>query len=213
MDNLILCLFVCLVIPIGMSGLVLENKSRSLVLFMVFGMFMCLFAGQVNGLLQELTGIGTYELTTSVTPVVEEILKGIPILAFYFLVKPNRQYMLECAIMVGIGFSLIENGYILLSNAESITFAMALFRGLGSAMLHVVTTMSLGFGISLFGIRKKTLFTGTYAILLATMVFHGIYNMLVQSSELLYFGIAMPTVIFAAFVIYGERRKRMEREE
>ena len=202
MDDVILCLFVCLVIPIGMSMLILKDRSRYLVLFMIFGMFMCLFAGQVNSLIQSLTRLDTYTMTTSMTPVVEEILKGIPILALYFIFKPERQFMLECSIMVGIGFSLLENGFILLSNAGGITFVMALFRGLGSAMLHVATTVSIGFGISMFGIKKKTFMPGTYAVMLAAMVFHGVYNMFVQSSKLMYFGIILPVLTFIPLVLY-----------
>ena len=207
MDDLILSLFVCLTIPIAMSMLVLEGRSRNLVLFMVFGMFMCLFASQVNGFIQGITYLDTYTMTTSVTPIVEEILKFIPIIVFYLLFKPKQQYLLECALMVGIGFSLLENGFILLNSTE-VTFAMAFCRGLGSAMLHVVTTVCVALGLSIFGIKKKTIITGTYATLLAVMVFHGIYNMFVQSSTLIYFGVILPVIVFVSIAIYGAKNKK-----
>ena len=210
MDDMILCLFVCLVIPIAMSMLILNGKSRSLILFMVFGMFMCLFAGQINSLIQNLSRTDTYTMTTSVTPVVEEILKAIPILTLYLLYKPERQFLLECSVMIGLGFSLLENVFILLNSVSHLTFIMALFRGLGSAMLHVATAVSVGFGISRFGIRKKTLIPGVYAVLLAAMVFHAVYNMFVQSDKLVYFGIILPVLAFIPFVIYISRHKKSD---
>lgn len=207
MDDLIMSLFVCLTIPVAMSMLVLKDRSRHLIFFMIFGMFMCLFASQVNGLIQELTYLDIYTMTTSVTPIVEEILKFIPIIVFYLLFKPERQYLLECALMVGIGFSLLENGFILL-NSTQVTFAMALCRGLGSAMLHIVTTVCVALGLSIFGIKKKTIITGTYATLLVVMVFHGIYNMFVQSSTLMYFGVILPAIVFISIAVYWQTYKK-----
>ena len=200
MGNVILYLFVCLVIPIFMSMHVLRGRSRSLIFFMICGMFACLFAGQINSLIIASTGLDIYDMTTSVSPVVEEIIKSIPILTLFFAFKPDRQFVLESSVMVGIGFSLLENGYILLSNVGEFTFVFALIRGLGSAMLHVVTTVCVGLGVSMFAEEKRTILIGTYATLLAAMVFHAIYNMFIQSESLMYLGIVLPTLAFSTLV-------------
>ena len=113
-----LSLFACLTIPIALSLLVLNGKSRALVGFMVIGVFICLFAGQVNSLVMNLTGLDIYVMTTEITPIVEELLKAFPILFFAFLYKPKRQLLLECALMMGLGFSLLENAFYLVDAAK-----------------------------------------------------------------------------------------------
>lgn len=206
MEDIVVSLFICLIIPIGMSLLVLKDRSRVLMIFFLSGLFMCLFAGQINGLILATTKLDQFTLSITITPVVEEILKSIPILVFAFIIKPQRQFIMECALMVGIGFSVLENGYILFTNAEDITLLWALHRGFGAAMLHAATSFIVGYGISFFSLRKKTFVTGTYAMLLLAMVIHAIYNMFVQSSNLVYCGIILPSVLFIPLVIYISKR-------
>ena len=116
MEDIVVSLFICLIIPIGMSLLVLKDRSRVLMIFFLSGLFMCLFAGQINGLILATTKLDQFTLSITITPVVEEILKSIPILVFSFIIKPQRQFIIECALMVGIGFSVLENGYVLFTN-------------------------------------------------------------------------------------------------
>ncbi|MDO5331133.1 MAG: PrsW family glutamic-type intramembrane protease [Bacillota bacterium] len=201
MDDLMLSLFVCLIIPMAMSLLVLSGKSRQLFIFFLSGIFMCLFAGQINGLAALESGLDTYTLTTTITPVVEEIVKIIPVLILAFILQADRQTLLECALMVGLGFATMENVYILISNASEVSFVWALSRGAGSAMLHAVTSLIVAYGISFCTVRKKTFITGTYAMLLEAMVFHGIYNMLVQSDKFMHFGLVLPTIVFVPLAV------------
>ena len=209
MEDLMLSLFVCLFIPLAMSLLVLVGKSKQLFIFFLSGIFMCLFAGQINGLLAAVSNLDTYTLTTSVTPVVEEIVKIIPVIVLAFIIESDRQTLLECAIMVGLGFATMENVYILMNNAGSVGFVWALSRGLGSAMLHAVTSLIVAYGISFCKVRKKTFITGTYAMLLEAMVIHGIYNTLVQSEKFMHLGLLFPTLVFVplAITIIKQRKK------
>ena len=57
-------------------------------------------------------------------------------------------------------------------------------------------------------IRKKTFITGTYALLFAAMIFHGTYNILVQSDRFLGLGIIIPLLVFAPFSIYLYRSEK-----
>lgn len=210
-----LSLFVCLAIPISFSMFVLKGKSKGLIAFLLSGMFMCLFAGQLNGLIAVVSKLDDYTLTTSVTPVVEELLKTIPIIVLAFIIKTDRQYLLECALMVGLGFATLENAYILLENASGISFLWAVSRGLGSAMLHSATTLMVAYGISYCLLRKKTFLTGTYAMLLEAMILHGIYNMLVQTNKFKNFGIIFPIAVFlvlSVVIFRGTNRNKQDKE-
>ena len=208
MDNLIVSLFVCLMFPLAMSLLVLAGKSRQLFVFLLAGIFLCLFASQINGMIAAATGKDMYTLTTTVTPVVEEIVKTIPILVLALLLGGDRQTLLECALMVGLGFATMENVYILME-AEQVSLLWAASRGFGAAMMHAATSLIVSYSISYCKVRKKTFLTGTYATLLGAMVFHGIYNMLVQSPKLMHLGLLLPTVVFVplALTVFRQRKK------
>lgn len=212
MESLILSLFVCLIIPLAMSLLVLAGKSRELFIFLLIGIFMCLFSSQINGYIASLTSLDSYTLTTSVTPIVEEIMKTIPILVLAFILRANRQTLLECALMVGLGFATMENLYILMSNAYDVSFLWAASRGFGAAMMHATTSLIVAYCISYCKVSKKTFITGTYATLIAAMVFHGIFNMLVQSEKFRYFGFLLPTITFVplAVTVFRQRKKQTQ---
>ena len=207
MEDLMLSLFACLTIPIAMSLFILKGKSKTLIICMLSGIFMCLFAGQINGLVAQTSGLNQMMLTISVTPIVEELVKIIPILLLAFVIKVDKQLLLESALMVGLGFATMENVYILMTNANVISFFWAFSRGLGSAMLHSATSVIVAYGISLCTLRKKTFITGTYAILLSAMVLHGIYNMLVQNSVYMYFGILLPSFVFVILALIAKKNK------
>lgn len=189
-------------IPLAMSLLVLAGKSRELFTCFLVGIAMCLFASQINGLIAAKTAYDSYTLTTSLTPVVEEITKAIPILMVAFVLQSDRQTLIECSLMVGLGFATMENMYILTSNSQIVNFVLAASRGCGAAMVHATTSLIVSYGISYCRIRKKTSFTGTYAVIVCAMIFHGIYNMLVQSGEYVYLGFLLPTIIFVPISIY-----------
>ena len=113
MEDLMLNIFICLIVPLAMSLFVFQGKSRKLIFSLLLGIVMCLFAGQINGLIASSTHLDSYTLTSSITPAVEEIVKIIPILALTFIFNEDRQTLLECSLMIGIGFATMENVYIL----------------------------------------------------------------------------------------------------
>jgi len=50
--------------------------------------------------------------------------------------------------------------------------------------------------------RKKLFYCGTFALLLMAIIYHGIFNMLVQSTDWLkYFGFVLPVATYIPVVI------------
>ena len=82
MENLIYILFVSVFVPILLMACLLEKKARQPITFVLIGIFISVFAAEVNGLLCTLLPMSTFEITIIVTPITEEILKAIPILVF-----------------------------------------------------------------------------------------------------------------------------------
>ena len=96
MDDMIYLLFISIFVPIMLMANLIEKKARLPIVFVLTGMFISVFAAEVNGVLQAVLPLSHYELTIIVTPISEEVLKALPIL-FYALVKSDKQEILFTA--------------------------------------------------------------------------------------------------------------------
>ena len=92
-------IFLCIALPLGLMLPILERRSRRLVFFLLLGMTTALVAYEVDTILYSLCGLDTVRFTQTVPPIVEEILKALPVLVFavflillalYFLVVAKR---------------------------------------------------------------------------------------------------------------------------
>ena len=215
-------LFLCLIVPLFLTTITLHSEAKIRMIFFSLGLFICFFCSYINGALTEVIGLSRYEMTYMVTPVTEELLKAIPVLLYAFLFNPKRSSLLECAMMVGIGFAMLENAYILLSVGEG-DIRIALIRGFGAGLMHGVSTLVVGYGISFTHLRKKLFFVGTYAMLVAAIVYHACYNLLIQS-RWDYAGILLTVLPYASILLgsqwtgirkffAGIRVKQLEKSE
>ena len=55
-----------------------------------------------------------------------------------------------------------------------------------------ICTAYVGYGMSFIRKRKKLFFCGTFALLTMSIIYHGFFNMLVQSESLKYLGFVLP---------------------
>lgn len=208
MVELILVLFVCFFIPMVMSLFLVKGESKITLLFMIVGIFVCLFASYINGLAESISvDLTRMQLTYLVTPVVEEVLKAIPIWVFVFMFQPEKEHLLSCSMMLGIGFSILENAYILASNIDTVTLSWAIIRGFGAGLMHGISTLMVGYGLSYIRVRKKLALTGTYGLLILATMYHACFNLLIQS-DYRFYGILMPTMTFLPILLIFTRKKR-----
>ncbi len=207
MAEMILILFICFFIPLIMALFLVKGESKITLLFMIVGLFVCLFASYVNGFAESISvTLSRTQLTYIVTPVVEEVLKAIPIVIFVFMFKPEKEHLLSCAMMLGIGFSVLENAYILASNIDTVTLTWAVVRGIGAGLMHGVSTLMVGYGLSYVRIRRKLALTGTYGLLILATMYHACFNLLIQSPYRFY-GILMPVMTFLPILLILYRSK------
>ena len=196
-------LFICTAIPMALMLFLLDKKPRTTVIYMLIGQVMCLLAAQLNYIIRDgiySTDYNVFVVTVTVTPIVEEILKAIPVIYFGFVISNKKENLLNVAMALGIGFAILENLSILVADAESVSSAWALVRGFSSALLHGICTSLVGFGVSYVKTRKKLFYTGTFALLTMAIIIHGLFNAFIQSNYA-YVGIAMPILIYAPFVL------------
>lgn len=199
MESLNLTIFICLAIPLSMTLLMFKGHSRMLCAFLLSGMFMCVFSGEINGLVLNVSGYDTQFLAVNIAPLVEEITKALPIIFIAFLVKPSRQKIAEFALMVGVGFATLEN-ISLLVDSGSISLGYAFLRAIGAGMMHGICTLVVG--LAMFSVieEKMVFFSGTISALSIAMIYHSIYNMLITSKYMV-LGALLPIVTFTLIMI------------
>lgn len=212
MENLNLILLICLIIPMSMMLTVFKGHSRMLCAFLLAGMFMCVFSGEINGLIASVYGLDTQSIAVNVSPLVEEIAKAIPIIFTAFLIKPTSQKLAEFSIAIGVGFATLENMCILLSSGN-ISFGYALFRAIGAGMMHGICTLIVGLAMKNVVEKKMVFFSGTLSALSVAVIYHSIYNMLI-SSRFMAAGIVLPVLTFAIIIIVSTaKNKKSEKQD
>ena len=185
MDNLIYILFICVVAPLLLMLPLLKKRSKLVMGYMIIGIVLSLFVSEINTILLSLFDNASLYVTTTITPVSEEIVKTLPILFYACVFSDSRDRLMPIALATGIGFGLFENTVVLVQslvqNVDGVTVGWAIIRGFSTALMHGVCTMAVGFGISFVKKKKKLFYCGTFALLTMATIYHGIYNMLVQS--------------------------------
>ena len=205
MDNMIYILFISISIPLLLMALLMEKKARLPISFMLIGIFVSVFASEVNGLLSKLLSMDTYSQTVIVTPVTEELLKALPVLYYAVVISDKRERLFTASMAIGIGFALLENAYFLL-NSDNFTIIIAIIRAFGAGLMHGMCTLLVGVGISFVKKKSKLFAVGTFGLLSTAIVYHGIYNILIQS-EFSTVGALLPIATYIPFLIWRLRVK------
>ena len=192
MESMSYILFVCIAVPVAMMLLPIERKSRKVVLALLMGMFCCLFVSEVNGLLLRLTGSTTLYFTTNVTPLTEELVKILPV-AYYATVfidkdekeikKSDRISIITIAFAIGVGFAMLENVIVLIRHISSVNMLFALIRGFSTGVMHSICTMLIANFIPYIYTNKKLYYCGTLCTFNLAVVFHSVFNLLVEADS------------------------------
>jgi RsiW-degrading membrane proteinase PrsW (M82 family) len=180
MDDMIYILFVSVFVPILLMANLIEKKARLPIVFVLAGIFISVFAAELNGVLRQMLPLNNYELTIIVTPMTEEVLKALPVLFYALVISDKQERLFTASMATGIGFAVLENAYYLLTSRHwNVLDAVA--RAFGTGLMHGMCTLLVGVGIVFVKKKRKIFWVGTFALLSTAITYHGIYNMLVQS--------------------------------
>jgi RsiW-degrading membrane proteinase PrsW (M82 family) len=183
-----------------MMALMIEKKSRLPVVFVLIGIFVSVFASEVNGLLARELGMSKHEITVLVTPITEEFFKALPILYFAIIMSDKMEHLFTASMATGIGFAVLENAYYLLT-FPNFSMLNAVIRAFGSGLMHGMCTLLVGTGISFVKKKSKMFAVGTFGFLSTAIVYHGIYNILIQSKYSIV-GALFPIVTYIPFLVW-----------
>lgn len=207
MGNLNLILFISFAAPLLMTLFVCKGKARTLLIFLLIGTVVCLFCGEFSAIIMKMLPFDTQYYTSNFTPLFEEMFKALPILVYAFMFKPKKRTLLECSLLVGVGFAVLENAFILGGTTSSLSIANALIRGFGSGMMHGLCTLAVGYGMSFVHTKRKLFYTGTVALLSVAVIYHSVYNTLVQSEHPLV-GFLLPVITFIPTIMLLNRTEK-----
>ena len=191
--------------------LLVEEKARLPIIFVMVGIFISVFASEVNGVLLSMLNITRYDATITLAPVTEELLKAFPILFYAVVVSDKKEKLFTASMATGIGFAILENAYYLIVNYETFSVLSALIRGFCTGLMHGMCTLLVGFGISFIRKRHKLFAVGTFALLSVAITYHAIFNMLIQSKYPVV-GALLPMATYLPFFIWRNVKSKMKIE-
>ena len=209
MGTLIYILFISIFFPLLLMMLLVEEKARLPIAFMMVGIFISVLASEVNGVLLTAFNLSRYDATIVLAPISEELLKALPVLFFALVISDRKEKLFTASMATGIGFAIIENAYYLIINHQTFSFMSALIRGFGTGLMHGMCTLLVGFGISFIRKKRKLFAVGTFALLTIAITYHSIFNMLVQSQYSMV-GAFLPLVTYMTFLLWRYFKKKIK---
>lgn len=194
-------ILICIAIPLLISLVFIRGSARRFVGAFLAGMGVCLLSAYYSGFISLAGQLESTETAVYISPLVEEILKLLPLLFYLYILQAGDENLLLAAMGVGAGFATFENCcYILSAGADSLTFVV--IRGLAVGVMHIVSVLILVLGLVLVKKFSALSFAAIIGAMSLSTTFHALYNLLVSRPGLTsYLGYALPvfTVIAAYF--------------
>ena len=204
--------FICVAAPMLLMIFMVEPKARANMAGIFVGLVLCLMASELNGILLNLFNQDYSYVTTSITPMVEETFKAIPVIYFAYLFSDKRETLLAFSFAVGVGFAIMENLALMIANPNSIAIEWAIARGLCTGLMHAICTAMIGMCLAKIRTVNKVRLLEFFAMLTLSITYHGVYNALVQS-EHMYLGLLLPAVTYLGIFIVVRMRHRTPKEQ
>lgn len=200
-ENILICIAVPLVVVLPF----VQGHTRKSYIGLLLGMVMCLFAAYLNSFFAQCYDFDQINTAKYVSPIVEEIMKMIPVMIFALLVDHKKRDIKGFAVAVGAGFATFENCcYITVNGAKLISFI--LIRGLSVGIMHVLCGLVIGIGIELSVKYKSAMVPGTLGAFTFAMTIHALYNLLVSQSGIsMYVGFVTPFAILILVYLSKDR--------
>ena len=140
-------IFLCMVSPLLVAALCMGRRQLRFFVFCIAGMGVCLLSAYINTFLAAVCHADALAATAEIAPVVEEIMKLLP-LAFYLLVfEPESEKIKPAAVTVALAFATFENVCYLIQNGAD-RFSFIFFRGFGTGAMHVLCGIIVGAGLA-----------------------------------------------------------------
>ena len=197
--------FICIVSPLLIAALCMGKRHIKFFLCCLVGMGACLLSAYINSFLAALYGAYTLSTTAEIAPVVEEVMKLLPLLFYLLVFEPKTESIKNAAIIVALAFATFENVCYLIQNGAG-HFSFIFFRGIGTGAMHVICGAIVGGGLAFVWQRTWLKIAGTCGLLGAAITLHAIYNLLIAyGGAVQYIAYILPVLILTAGKLISRR--------
>ena len=191
-------IFLCMVSPLLVAALCMGRRQLRFFLFCIAGMGVCLLSAYINTFLAAVCQADALAATAEIAPVVEEMMKLLPLVFYLLVFEPEGDKIKAAAITVALAFATFENVCYLIQNGAD-RFSFIFFRGFGTGAMHVLCGLIVGGGLAYAWRRTWLKVAGTCGLLGAAITLHAIYNLLIAyGGAAQYIAYALPVLLVAA---------------
>ena len=188
-------ILICMAVPLLLTLFFVRGNARQFVLNFLLGMAACLLGAYVSGFVDAASGMGVEDTAVFISPVTEEIMKFLPLLFYFLMFDPEDDNLFHAAIGIGAGFASFENVCSMISSGTE-NLGFLLIRGLAVGVMHIVSVFALALGLVIAKRFKALRLASMAGALSLSMLFHGIYNLLVsQPGATSVIGYVLPLLI------------------
>ena len=191
-------IFICMVSPLLVAALCMGRRQLRFFLFCIAGMGVCLLSAYINTFLAAVCRADALAATAEIAPVVEEMMKLLPLVFYLLVFEPEGDKIKAAAITIALAFATFENVCYLIQNGAD-RFSFIFFRGFGTGAMHVLCGLIVGGGLAYTWQRTWLKIAGTCGLLGAAITLHAIYNLLIAyGGAAQYIAYALPVLLVAA---------------
>ena len=140
-------IFLCMVSPLLVAALCMGRRQLRFFLFCIAGMGVCLLSAYINTFLAAVCQADALAATAEIAPVVEEMMKLLPLVFYLLVFEPEGDKIKVAAITVALAFATFENVCYLIQNGAD-RFSFIFFRGFGTGAMHVLCGLIVGGGLA-----------------------------------------------------------------
>ena len=204
-------IFALIAAPLAVCLFCVRGSHRVVVAGLFVGMVACLGSAYVSSFIAQLAGLDSVRTAVEVAPTVEEALKLLPLLFWLVVLEPDTEQIDLAFIMVAVGFATMESAFYL-ADAGLADPGMLVLRGLGTAMMHLVCGVVVGFGLTRAWAYPALRIAGTFGLLCLAMAYHGLFNILVAAGGTAgIVAVAIPFVTLVSLLTVRRHRRQRER--
>ena len=196
---------ICMASPLLIAALCMGKRQTKFFLFCFAGMGACLLSAYINTFLTAIYEADAFAATSEIAPVVEEVMKLLPLLFYLLVFEPKAEQIKIAAVIVALSFATFENVCYLIQNGAE-HFSFIFFQGIGTGAMHVICGAIVGGGLVYVWRRTWLKIAGTCGLLGAAITIHAIYNLLIAyGSAAQYIAYLLPVLILTVGKLISRR--------
>lgn len=205
--------FICLAAPLIIAVLCVNRRRRASFLFILCGMAACLLSAYINTFFAAIYDADAVSISVEIAPVVEEIMKLLPLLFYLLVFEPERKDAQNAIIVIAASFATFENACYLTENgASQLSFLM--IRGFGTGSMHIVCGAVVGYGLLYVWKYPWLKIAGTFGLLCVAITYHAVYNLLLSAGGALQTAAYLTPVatILLGILFWKKHREKPQKE-